>query len=178
MSSSVRLLLVVAGAVGLLAFAAAPASGYGKATWQTAFNGTFNFPGTGTALGFWGWCDFAGGISSGTDADCQIAEYFHAPAGTGWTCQLTIAGTSWYANGVTGTFHMTGSLGVHGHLTSDQQAQCVSFFTGDPSGSTSFSDVETFIPTAPGHYAIPPSAVFGPDVVGEFHFQVNLNPTA
>jgi hypothetical protein len=54
--------------------------------------------------------------------------------------------------------------------------------TGDPTASYSgrtFANVDTFTPAAPGHYAIPPSFLF-PDtnVVGEFHFQVNLNPTA
>ena len=32
--------------------------------------------------------------------------------------------------------------------------------------------------TAPGHYAIPASAIFGPEVVGEFNFTVAFNPTA
>jgi hypothetical protein len=185
MSSSVRLVLAVAGAAALLAVVATPASGYGKATWQTALNGTFNFPGSGTALGFWGWCDFAGGVASGPDADCQVAEYFHTPGGTGWTCQVSVDG-SW----ATGpevfdpgsiTFDITGSIAVHGHLTQDQADLCVGFYVfGDavPYSSRTITGVDTFIPAAPGHYSIPPSALFGPGVVGEFHFQVNLNPTA
>ena len=82
------------------------------------------------------------------------------------------------------TFHMTGSLVVHGHLTTAERDACVGFFvTGDPTvgdSASTFTDVDTFIPAAPGHYAIPPSVLFPPgtNVVGEFQFQVNLNPTA
>jgi succinate dehydrogenase hydrophobic anchor subunit len=53
MPSRATRLVLAALVAGLLAFVvAAPASSYGKATWQTALNGTFNFPGAGTALGF------------------------------------------------------------------------------------------------------------------------------
>lgn len=165
-----------------LAATASPALGYGKATWQTALTGTFVFPTSGVGLGFWGWCDFGGGTqTAGTDADCQLAEYLHLPSGSGWTCQLSVDGTSWYANQTTGTFHMDGSLAVHGHLTPDQADVCVGFYVfGDtiPYSGRSFTDVETFIPSAAGHYAIPPSVIFGPGVVGEFNFTVALNPTA
>ena len=160
---------------------ATSAFGYGKATWQAALTGTFVFPSSGVGLGFWGWCDFAGGVTSGDDADCQVAEYFHLPSGSGWTCQVSVDATSWYANQTTGTFHVSGSLAVHGHLTQEQADLCAGFYVfGDtiPYSSRSFTDVETFIPAAPGHYAIPPSVIFGPDVVGEFNFTVSLNPTA
>jgi hypothetical protein len=195
MFSRIRRLLLVASLVGLLACvavatSATPAFAYGKATWQTALNGTFTFPGGGgprgsSAEGFWGWCDFGGGdLRSGDDAECQIAEDFHFLAGGGWTCQLSIDGSWTQAGGFFGeTFHMTGSVVVRGHLTASEQDACVGFFvTGDPTISYSgrtFANVDTFIPAAPGHYAIPPSFLF-PDtnVVGEFHFQVNLNPTA
>ena len=91
----VRRALLVLSAVAVLggaalAVSATPALGYGKATWQTALTGTFNFPSTGFSLGFWGWCDFAGGVTSGNDADCEISEYMHAPAGSGWTCELSV----------------------------------------------------------------------------------------
>jgi hypothetical protein len=185
MPSRATRLVLVALVVGLLAFVvAAPASSYGKATWQTALNGTFNFPGSGTALGFWGWCDFAGGVTSGPDADCQVAEYFHSPAGSGWTCQVSVDG-SWTTgpevfDPTSITFHITGSIAVHGHLTQEQADLCVGFYVyGDaiPYSGRTIADVDTFIPAAPGHYSIPPSALFGPGVVGEFHFQVNRNPT-
>ena len=188
-----RRLLLVASLAGLLACAVVatsvtPALGYGKATWQTTLTGTFVFPASDffglTGEGFWGWCDFAGGVTSGPAADCQIAEYMHSAAGTGWTCQLSIDG-SWTQgpedfDPTSITFHTTGSLMVHGHLTTDQQAACANFFTGRTDGSTSFSNADTFIPAAPGHYAIPPSVIFPPgvDVVGEFNFTVRLNPTA
>ena len=99
MTSRIRRLVKCAAFAGALALTVAavsttPAYSYGKATWQTALTGTFIFPGSGTGIGFWGWCDFAGGVTSGPDADCQIAEYFHLPSGTGWTCQLSIDG-SW-----------------------------------------------------------------------------------
>src|SRR5437667_10662458 len=94
-----RRLLLIASVVGVLACAvvattATPALGYGKATWQTALTGTFVYPTTGFGVGFWGWCDFAGGVTAGDDSDCQVAEYLHLQAGTGWTCRLSIDG-SW-----------------------------------------------------------------------------------
>jgi hypothetical protein len=187
-----RRLLLVASLVGVLACAVVATSttsalAYGKATWQTALNGTFNFPGTGTSEGFWGWCDFAGGVTSGDDADCQLAEIAHGPAGSGWTCQLSIDG-SWTTgpeifDPTSITFHITGSAVVHGHLSAVEQEECIGFFvTGDPTArysGTTFSNVDAFIPAAPGHYDIPVGLLF-PDtnVVGEFHFQVNENPTA
>jgi hypothetical protein len=186
MSSRVRCVALLAAlACAVACTCATSAYGYGKATWQTALTGTFVFPSTGVGLGFWGWCDFAGGQTAGPDADCQLAEYLHLPNGSGWTCQLSIDG-SW----TTGpevfdpssiTFHMTGSLVVHGHLTQAQADECVGFYIyGDtiPYPGRTFTNVDTFIPAAPGHYAIPPSLLFGPDVVGEFNFTVALNPTA
>jgi len=123
-------------------------------------------------------------VTSGDDADCQIAEYFHFPAGTGWTCQLSIDG-SWTQgpedfDPTSITFHVTGSLVIHGHLTADQTAACANFFTGRSDGSTTFQNADTFIPTVPGHYNIDPAVIFPPDsgVVGEFNFTVAKNPTA
>jgi hypothetical protein len=46
--------------------ATTPASAYGKANWQLTFAGTATFPATGNGFGFWGWCDLAGGVTSGT----------------------------------------------------------------------------------------------------------------
>jgi hypothetical protein len=185
-----RRLLVVASLVGALACvvvgaSATPAFSYGKATWQAALTGTFVNPGTGTSSGFWGWCDFVGSnsVSSGDDADCQLAEYFHLPGGTGWTCQLNISGTSWNEedDGFFGnTFHMWGSVVVHGHLTPTQQNNCVGFFvSGNPTlddSSRTFSEVDTFIPAAAGHYDFNELVPFLGGQVGEFNFTVAQIP--
>ena len=183
MFSHARRLLLIASVVGAFACAvvgtsASPAFGYGKATWQAALTGTFNFPASGFSEGFWGWCDFAGGLASGNDADCQIAEHLHEPGGTGWTCQLDIDGTSWdqsVQNFPFPTFHMSGSLVVHpGSLTQAEQDTCVGFFvTGDATVSypgRTFTNVDTFIPAAPGHYNF--GVGFIPGAVGEFNFTV------
>jgi hypothetical protein len=180
-----RRLLLVGSVTAVLACAvvatsATPALAYGKSTWQAALTGTFTFPATGYGLGFWGWCAFAGGVTSGDDADCQIAEYMHAPAGSGWTCELSIEGTSWDQSAESFppffvTFHVTGSLVVRpGHLTADQKAACISFFTGGDGKSTTFTNVDTFIPAAPGHYNIGRGII--PGSVGEFNFTVTQIP--
>lgn len=171
-------------AVAVLAVSAAPASAYGKATWQAAMTGTFVYPGTGGGFGFWGWCDFAGGITSGNDADCQVAEYLHAHGGSGWTCELTVDATSWdeSVSAFFGfpTFHVTGRLTVRpGNLTEAQREACIGFYdTGDPTAlvsSTTLTDVDTFMPAAPGHYdfndVVP---AFG--ATGEFNFTITQVP--
>jgi hypothetical protein len=117
-----RRALLILSVVGILAGAVAvvsatPAHAYGKANWQAALTGTFTFPTTGGGFGFWGWCDFAGGVTSGDDADCEIGQYIHLPAGTGFTCELSVDATAWDQS--VGdffpfpTFHITGSLVVH-----------------------------------------------------------------
>lgn len=184
MRSRNKRLLVLAGLVGVLAVAGAsaiPAYGYGKATWQAALTGTFVIPSSGIGEGFWGWCDFAGGVTSGDDADCQVAEYLHLPDGTGWTCQLSIDATSWdesIQNFPFPTFHVSGSYAVHGHLTEPQREACVGFYVfGDPSipySAPTFTDVDTFIPAAPGHYDF--GVGFIPGAVGEFNFTVARVP--
>jgi hypothetical protein len=69
---------------------------YGPANWQVGFAGTFTTPGSGNS-GFWGWCAFAGGTgspaTSGTDADCQISEYF-GPSHS-FQVRESISGTAW-----------------------------------------------------------------------------------
>lgn len=182
-----RMLVLVAVAGALVGISASSALAYGKATWQAALTGTFVFPANVTgpggvqSEGFWGWCDFAGGVTSGNDADCQLAEYVHGAGGTGWTCELSIDGTSWdqsVQNFPFPTFHMSGSLVVHGHLTPAQQDACVAFFVyGDPTLSYSrrtFTNVDTFIPAAPGHYDF--GVGFLPGAVGEFNFTVKRIP--
>jgi hypothetical protein len=174
------LVLTVVGLLVVAAVASAPgASAYGKANWQTTLVGTFNIPATGTSEGFWGWCDFAGGVASGDSADCQIAEYFHSPAGSGWTCQLSIDANNWYQSN-TGNgfdFHVSGSAVVHpSNLTDADKAACVNFFTNE-GGSTTFADVDTFIPAFPGHYnlgfLVP---IIFPGAVGAFNFTVKQIP--
>lgn len=119
-------------------------------------------------------------MTSGDDADCQIAEYMHSPSGTGWTCELSIEGTSWDQSVgfffPFATFHMTGSLVVHPrNLTAEQKRDCVDFFTGSVDGSTTFIDVETFIPAASGHYDFSDFVTFL-GAVGEFNFTVKQIP--
>jgi hypothetical protein len=189
MRSRTRRLLVVASLAGVLtcmvvSALATPALGYGKANWQTALTGTFVLPGTGTSEGFWGWCDFAGGVASGDDADCELSEYYHLPGGAGWTCELSIDATSWdqsVQNFPFPTFHVSGRVVVHGHLTPIQQDYCVGFFVyGDPTvayPSRTFTNVDTFIPAEPGHYnfnfLVP---IIFPGAVGEFNFTVSQVP--
>lgn len=178
------LVVIAAAALTFTGMSASAALGYGKATWQTALTGTFVYPGTGSSFGFWGWCDFAGGVTSGNDADCQVAESVHTRGGSGWTCELTVTGTSW--NESVGyffpfpTFHVNGSLTVRpGNLTEEQKDNCIGFYvTGDQTAlvsDTTLHDVDTFIPTAAGHYdfndLLP---LFGG--VGEFNFTVAKIP--
>ena len=156
--------------VGLLAAAvvgstASPAAAYGRANWQVAVNGTGNFPSTGMGFGFWGWCEFAGGVTSGNDGDCEFAQYVHGPSGSGFTCHLSLDVSSWDATG--GTFVITGTASVNPtRLT----GPCVSFFPG----SNPYSGVDTGIPAAPGHYALGSGALGAP--VGEFNIQVTEIP--
>jgi hypothetical protein len=164
---------VISGAVATVS--PTPALAYGKATWQAALTGTFTYPTTGSGFGFWGWCDFAGGVTSGDDADCEIAEYVHSPAGSGWTCELSLDATSWDESVGDffpfATFHMTGSAVVRpARLPADEKEACLELlgsFTG-----TSFTNLDTFIPAAPGHYDF---GVF-PGSVGEFNFTVKQIP--
>lgn len=89
-----RFLVVVSGLAILIAAvvaSSASASAYGRANWQTAFSGNFNSPGA--SSGFWGWCAFFGGVTSGNDADCQVTMYFGG-ASTG-TIHEAIHGTAW-----------------------------------------------------------------------------------
>jgi hypothetical protein len=194
MRSRTRRLFLLASLAGVLACtvaaSATPAFGYGKANWQATLNGTFVKPGGG-GEGFWGWCAFAGSNDSGAtgnDADCELAEYYRDPAtNTNWTCHLSIDGTNWTSLGPGDfsptSFHMDGSLTINGqqHLTQAEQDACVGFFyTGDPnspSSDRSFTNVDTFIPGAPGHYnlgfLVP---IFFPGDVGELNFTVKQIP--
>lgn len=163
MTRLARILFVALFVASIGFFAAKPALAYGRATYQVAFNGTGVFPGTGVGFGFWGWCEFAGGVTSGTDGDCEFSQYAHGPAGSGFTCEVSLNISAWDATG--GTFVITGTASVNpARLT----GPCVSLFPGSPT----FTGVDSMIPAAPGHYAI--GSIGG--AVGEFNIQVNLIP--
>jgi hypothetical protein len=142
---------------------ATPTHAYGKDNWQTAFSGTGVAPGTGFGFGFWGWCAFGGGVTSGDDGDCQFSQYFHAPAGGGITCEVSLDITSWTGTG--GTFVVTGTATVN---PASLTAPCLAGF----GAGTSFSDLDTGIPAAAGHYNF---GTFGP-LKGEFQVQVTQIP--
>jgi hypothetical protein len=137
-------LVLLIGALGIALVSSAhshTARAYGKANWQAAFSGTFVTPGSGGG-GFWGWCDFGGGVNSGNTGDCEFSQYFHAPAGGGLTCEVSMDITSWVANG---DFIISGTATAH---PASATALCLSGFPG----SANFSGVDSGIPAAPGHY--------------------------
>jgi hypothetical protein len=160
----VALLLAMVGllAAVVVASSASPALAYGKANWQVAVNGTATFPSNGMGFGFWGWCEFAGGVTSGNDGDCEFAQYFHAPAGSGFTCHLSLDVSSWDASG--GTFVITGTASVNPTRLTEP---CVEFFPG----SADFSGMDTGIPAAAGQYH-PGVSALAPGAVGEFNITV------
>jgi hypothetical protein len=162
------LVLTVTGllVVSVVAASASPALAYGRANWQVAINGTATFPGTGTGFGFWGWCEFAGGVTSGNDGDCEFAQYFHGPAGSGFTCHLSLDVSGWDATG--GTFVITGTASVNPTRLTDA---CVSFFPG----ANPYSGVDTEIPAAAGQYH-PGVSALAPGAVGEFNITVAQIP--
>jgi hypothetical protein len=152
-------------AVTLGIFAATPAlAAYGAENWQIGFAGTGVAPGTGVGFGFWGWCAFGGGVTSGNDGDCQFSQYFHAPAGSGLTCEESLDITSWHVMG--GTFFVTGTATVNPTSLTDP---CVAIFPG----SAKFTDFNFGIPAAPGHYNL---GSLGPGLRGEFQIQVTQIP--
>ena len=157
------LLLTAVGvlAVAVVASSASPALGYGQANWQVTANGTGVVPGGG-GFGFWGWCEFTGGVTSGNDGDCEFAQYVHGPEG--FTCHISLDVTGW--TGAGGTFVITGTASVNPAAVA---GPCLAFFPG----SANFSGVDTGIPSAPGHYSL---GTFGGAPVGEFNIQVNQIP--
>ena len=144
---------------------ATPAMAYGKANWQTTFAGTATSPGTGNSFGFWGWCDFAGGVASGSSGDCQLAQYVHTPAGGGFTCHESIDLTAWTTTTGSGNFVITGSATVNPAAVT---VPCLQLF---PGGSP-FAGVDTGIPAVPGHHNIGVGAIGPPGAVGEFNVTV------
>jgi hypothetical protein len=152
-------------ATSLTLFSATRASAYGSTdTWQIGIAGTGTAPGTGFGFGFWGWCAFGGGVTAGDDGDCQISQYFHAPAGGGFTCEESIDVTAWDASG--GTFVIeAATVTVH---PSRLTGPCLAFFPG-PAGFPS----DSMIPAVAGHYNL---GGLGPGLVGEFQIQVTQIP--
>ena len=84
--------------IALLGGFASPVQAYGPANWQAAFSGNFNHTPQGSG-GFWGWCAFAGGVSAGNSADCEVTNYFSAGSGSGASAgnliHESISGTAW-----------------------------------------------------------------------------------
>jgi hypothetical protein len=150
----------------IAAVGATPASAYGPANWQLTFAGTATFPSTGNAFGFWGWCAMAGGVSSGTNGDCQVTQYVHTPAGSGFTCHESLDLTAW--SGATGTFVITGKATV---TPAAVAGPCLSLFPG----SSPFTGIDTGLPAAAGHFNIGVGAL-APGAVGEFNVTVTQVP--
>jgi hypothetical protein len=144
-------------------FAAHRALAYGQENWQIGFSATGVVPSTGQDFGFWGWCAFGGGVTSGNNGDCEVSQYFHAPAGGGFTCQESVDIASWDASG--GTFVISGTATVH---PSSLTAPCVAIFPG----SVNFTGVNSMIPAVPGHFNL--GGIGG--AVGEFQIQVTQIP--
>jgi hypothetical protein len=151
-------------AVSLAVFAAKPASAYGRENWQITFSGTGVAPRTGFGFGFWGWCGLGGGVTSGNDGDCELAQYVHQPAGSGFTCHESLDITAWDASG--GTFVISGTATV---TPTSLTEPCLAVFPG----SATFSGEDTGIPAEPGHHNL---GSLGPGLKGSFQVQVNEIP--
>jgi len=161
--------LMTVALLGVAAASPAAAYGGGPANWQLGFAGTATYPSTGFGFGFWGWCQFSGGVVSGNDGDCQVAQYLHAPRGSNLpavTCHQSVDITSW--TGAGGTFVITGTSTT----TPSSAAQLCQATGGAP---PSFSGFDTMLPASPGHYSIPIS-IFAPGAVGELQIQVTQIP--
>ena len=171
----VRRFWIALACAGLMALAIGnPAFAYGKENWQTAFAGTATTPG-GVGFGFWGWCTFGGGVTSGTDGDCEFAQYIHNSPQGSFTCHESLDISAWKigaspAPGVPGDFVITGTVKV---TPTSQTAACLAIFPGTT--SSSFTSVDAGIPAAAGHYDLK-NVFLGPDQVGEFQIQVTQLP--
>src|SRR5579864_9364245 len=93
---------------------ASPSFAYGKENWQTTFAGTAVTPG-GSSFGFWGWCTFGGGVTSGNNGDCEFAEYAHSGPQGSFTCHESMDITSWRIGsppptGLPGDFVINGTV--------------------------------------------------------------------
>jgi hypothetical protein len=168
--------LVCAGVLALSI--TSPAFAYGKENWQTTFAGTAVTPG-GSSFGFWGWCAFGGGTSSGNHGDCQFAEYVHGAAQGSFTCHESLDISSWRigpspAPGVPGDFLINGTVTV---TPSNLTGPCIAFFPGNQfmTGSNTFANADSGIPGAAGHYNLT-SGFLGANQVGELQEQVTQIP--
>jgi len=159
-NSKKTLLLLPISILAVTALSLAPvAAAYGNTdNWQIAFSGTFITPGGGNG-GFWGWCALAG-VSSGTDGDCQVSNYGHAPGGGSFTCEVSIDITGW-STGVSSQLppFLPGLFINSGHATAHPgpaSATClaISFPPGTVDVNTGkiIAPFDTAIPLAPGHY--------------------------
>ncbi len=152
--------ILVAAMLGV--FAAAPAAAYGAENWQLGVAGTGVAPSTGFGFGFWGWCAFGGGVTSGNTGDCQVSQYIHTPSGR-VDCEQSINITSWDRSG--GTFVLSGTT-----TTNPASATALCPFAGGL--PPTFSGFNPGIPAAAGHYN------FGTfdGLVGEFQLQLTQIP--
>jgi hypothetical protein len=154
MTVSIALITVTAGSAG--------AYGGGPANWQIGFAGTGVFPGTGFGFGFWGWCAFSGGVSSGNGGDCQVSQYLHTPSGN-VACEQSINISSWHVSPVPfPNFVLSGTATTH---PSSATSACP-VAGGVPPSFTGFAPG---IPAIAGHYNL--SGVLG-SPAGEFQIQV------
>lgn len=158
--------ITVAAMLGVLA--ASPALAYGSSDqWQTGFAGTFNS--SAGNFGFWGWCAFGGSSASGTTgttADCQIANYFSGRGAPLNPFQVSFDVNSWLIApgsaflppGVPGFFFTGGTAeltgpgvppGVPARVPFPLAAVCN--FTDAPANLIG-SPCDTGIPAVPGHF--------------------------
>jgi hypothetical protein len=169
MRRSLARTLVVTVTVAILGILAnAPSAlAYGNNTqWQLGFAGTLTAPSTGFGFGFWGWCAFGGGVTSGNTGDCQVSQYFHSPSGR-VTCEQDINITSW--TGAGGTFVLlSGTTTTHPASAPCQLAGGLPP-TFNPPG------FDTMIPAAAAHYNLTSFFLF-PGTVGELQVQVTQLP--
>jgi hypothetical protein len=158
-----RLLVLIAIGVGLLAATpmSAGAYGAGPANWQVGFAGTAVLPGTGQSFGFWGWCEFSGGVAAGNSGDCQVSQYVHSPTFS-VNCEQSINVTAW--TGI-GTFRISGTSTTH---PASATGTCVAAGGVPPV----FATFDTHIPASGGHYNL--NGVFG--TPGELQIQVTQIP--
>jgi len=155
----------------------APTLAYGNnANWQIGISGTGVGPGTGMGMGFWGWFTFGGGVTSGNIGDGQFAQYVHNPAGGGFTCHVSLNITSWTVrlSPTTGgnTFFISGTASAS---PASVATPCLTFFPGGTvtGTNTTYSNVDTLVPAAPGHYNLGGSPFPIPVFIGEFQIQVS-----
>ena len=155
-----KLLLTIALGIGLLIATSSSVGAYGggPANWQIGFAGTAVFPTTGVGFGFWGWCEFTGGVVAGNSGDCQVSQYVHSPSGN-VNCEQSINVNAWTA--ASGTFVISETSTTH---PSTATFTCLAA-GGVPPADPAF---DTHIPAFPGHYNLN-GVFFSP---GELQIQV------